>query len=115
MAEVEYSSRAVEWIEEAEPDAREQVRKKLEQAADFPEHFLRRLTNSPYYRLRAGTTGRWSTGGATRTRKSCSSAKSAIVTGFTTDWGCCGYSQRSIDRWVRAKAHTDGRFRHGGN
>lgn len=54
MADVEYSSRAVEWVEQADPDAREQVRKKLEQAADFPEHFLKRLTNSPYYRLRAG-------------------------------------------------------------
>jgi mRNA interferase RelE/StbE len=54
MADVEYSSRAVEWIEGAEPDAREQVRKKLEQAADFPDHFLKRLSNSPYYRLRAG-------------------------------------------------------------
>ena len=54
MAEIEYSSRAVEWVEGAEPDAREQVRKKLEQAADFPDHFLTRLTNSPYYRLWAG-------------------------------------------------------------
>jgi mRNA interferase RelE/StbE len=54
MAEIEYSSRAVEWLEGAEPDARGQVRNKLEQAVDFPEHFLKRLTDSPYYRLRAG-------------------------------------------------------------
>jgi len=54
MAEIEYSSRAVEWLEKAEPDAREQVRKKLEQARDFPSHFLKRLTNSPFYKLRAG-------------------------------------------------------------
>jgi len=44
VADVEYSSRAVEWIENAEADAREQVRKKIEQAADFPDHFLVRLT-----------------------------------------------------------------------
>jgi len=54
MADIEYSSRAVEWVEKAEPDAREQVRKKIEQAAEFPDHFLDRLTNSSYYKLRAG-------------------------------------------------------------
>jgi mRNA interferase RelE/StbE len=54
MADLEYSSRVVEWIEKADPDAREQVRNKLEQAADFPDHLLKRLTNSPYYRRRAG-------------------------------------------------------------
>lgn len=54
MADIEYSTRAVEWIEEAEPDARDQVRKKLDRAAEFPEHFLKRLSDSPYYRLRAG-------------------------------------------------------------
>jgi mRNA interferase RelE/StbE len=27
---------------------------RLEQAVDFPEHFLTRLSDSPYYRLRAG-------------------------------------------------------------
>ena len=54
MPDVEYSSRAVGWIEKADPDAREQVRKKIEQAADFPEHVLDRLTNSPYHKLRAG-------------------------------------------------------------
>jgi mRNA interferase RelE/StbE len=54
MADLEYSSRAVEWIEKADPDAREQVRNKLEQAADFPDHLLKRLTNTPCYRCRAG-------------------------------------------------------------
>jgi len=54
MADIEYSSNAVEWIEDAEPDARNQVRKKIEEAADFPDHFLVRLTNSPLYKLRAG-------------------------------------------------------------
>ena len=54
MADIEYSSRAVDWIESAEPDARQQVRTKLEEAAAFPSHFLTRLTASPYYKLRAG-------------------------------------------------------------
>jgi len=48
VAAAECSSPAVGWIENAEADAREQVRKKIEQAADFPDHFLVRLTNSPY-------------------------------------------------------------------
>jgi mRNA interferase RelE/StbE len=54
MADVEYSSRAADWLREAEPDVREQVMGRLEQARDFPEHFLTRLSESPYYRLRAG-------------------------------------------------------------
>jgi mRNA interferase RelE/StbE len=54
MPELEYSSRAADWLREADPDAREQVMSRLEQAVDFPEHFLTRLSDSPYYRLRAG-------------------------------------------------------------
>jgi hypothetical protein len=46
MVDIEYSSRAGEWVEKAEPGAREQVRKKIEQAATFPDLFLDRLTNS---------------------------------------------------------------------
>lgn len=54
MAEIEYSSDAAEWVSKADPDAKEQVRKKLEQAADFPEHFLQRLSGRSTYKLRAG-------------------------------------------------------------
>lgn len=54
MADVELSSRAAAWLQSADPDPTEQVTNRLEQAADFPDHFLTRLTNSPYYKLRAG-------------------------------------------------------------
>lgn len=54
MAAVELSSNAAAWLEDADPTAHEQVTNRLEQAADFPEHFLTRLSNSPYYKLRAG-------------------------------------------------------------
>jgi len=54
VAELTYSERAADWLREAEPDVREQVMNKLEQAVDFPDHFLKRLSNSQYYRVRAG-------------------------------------------------------------
>lgn len=54
MATVELSSRAAEWLENADPDAYDQVTSRLEQAADFPDHFLSGLTGRPLYKLRAG-------------------------------------------------------------
>jgi mRNA interferase RelE/StbE len=54
VADLEYSERAAEWLRNADPDAQEQVLKKLEQAADFPSHFLKSLRGSPFYRVRAG-------------------------------------------------------------
>ena len=54
MAAIEYSSRARQWLEKAEPDVQEQVLGRLERAAEFPDHFLTRLTNSPFYMLRVG-------------------------------------------------------------
>jgi mRNA interferase RelE/StbE len=54
VAAVEYSERAAEWLRDAEPDVQEQVLKKLDQVGDFPDHFLKRLSGSEYYRVRAG-------------------------------------------------------------
>lgn len=54
MAEVEYSFRPREWLENAEHDVGARVLERLERAAEFPDHFLTRLTNSPFYKLRAG-------------------------------------------------------------
>jgi len=54
VVEIEYSSRAREWLENAEPDVQEQVLDRLERVAEFPDHFLTRLTNSTLYKLRAG-------------------------------------------------------------
>ncbi|NKE38057.1 type II toxin-antitoxin system RelE/ParE family toxin [Natronococcus sp. JC468] len=54
MAETEYSERAADWLRDAEPDVQEQVMKRIEQAQDFPDHFLDRPRGSEYYKLRAG-------------------------------------------------------------
>jgi mRNA interferase RelE/StbE len=54
MADVVYSADAEEWLENADADAREQVLKRVDNAKEFPEHFLEPYTGSPYYKLRAG-------------------------------------------------------------
>lgn len=54
MAEVVASERAADWLRDAEPEVRDRIRKKLRDITDFPDHFLTRLSGSPYYRLRVG-------------------------------------------------------------
>lgn len=54
MAEIEISERAADWLRNAEPDVRERIMKKLRSIEDFPGHYLKRLSGSPYYRLRIG-------------------------------------------------------------
>lgn len=54
MAEVEYSDRAVEWMDKADPPVREQILKRIDRAKDWPDHFLDPSTGSPYYKLRSG-------------------------------------------------------------
>ncbi|MDZ7701649.1 MAG: hypothetical protein U5J98_06035 [Halobacteriales archaeon] len=40
MADIEYSTRAADWLRDAEPDVSERIMSKLEQAAEWPDHFL---------------------------------------------------------------------------
>lgn len=54
MASIEVSEKAAEWLEKAEDEIQERILKKLNDVADFPEHYLKRLRGSPYYRLRVG-------------------------------------------------------------
>lgn len=54
MGEIEVSNRAADWLRDAEPDTRERIKKKLRSIEDFPEHYLKSLSGSPYYRLRVG-------------------------------------------------------------
>jgi mRNA interferase RelE/StbE len=54
VTELVYSDHAVEWLEKAEPGTRERIVKKLDSIQDFPEHYLKRLSGSPYHRLRVG-------------------------------------------------------------
>jgi mRNA interferase RelE/StbE len=54
MADIDVSERAVDWLRDADPDVRERIMKKLRSIEDFPDHYLKRLSDSPYYRLRIG-------------------------------------------------------------
>lgn len=54
MAEVEYSDRATDWLRDAENEIATRIVKKLSEVSDFPDHYLKRLSGSPYYRLRVG-------------------------------------------------------------
>lgn len=54
MADIEYSTRAADWLRDAEPDVQERVMTKLEQAGEWPDHFLDALSGVPYYSVRIG-------------------------------------------------------------
>ena len=54
MAEIEIAERAADWLRDAEPDIRDRILKKLRSIEDFPDHYLKQLSGSPYYRLRIG-------------------------------------------------------------
>jgi len=54
MTDVVVSDRAAHWLRDAEPEVRDRITKKLHDITDFPEHYLKRLSRSPYYRLRVG-------------------------------------------------------------
>ena len=54
MANIEYSTRAADWIRDAEPDVQQRVLSKLEQAAEWPDHYLDALSGVPFFKLRIG-------------------------------------------------------------
>lgn len=54
MTEVEYSDQAVENLESLEPEIAERVMDKVDEATEWTEHRLVRLTNSSLYKVRAG-------------------------------------------------------------
>lgn len=54
MVEIDVSETAADWLREAEPDVRDRIMKKLRSIKDFPDHYLKRLSGSDYYRLRVG-------------------------------------------------------------
>jgi mRNA interferase RelE/StbE len=54
MTEVEYSDRAVEQLEALEAETAERIVRKLDDVVWKPDHYLKRLQDSPYYRLRVG-------------------------------------------------------------
>lgn len=54
MTSVYFTERGKERFDDLEPDAREQVRKKLKQCEEFTEHHLKPLKGRDDYRVRAG-------------------------------------------------------------
>lgn len=48
------SERAADWLHDADPEVRDRIRKTLHEVTDFPDHYLKRLSGSSYYRLRVG-------------------------------------------------------------
>jgi len=54
MTDVVVSDRAADWLRDAESETSKRIRNKLHDIKDFPEHYLKRLSGSPYYRLRVG-------------------------------------------------------------
>jgi len=54
MVEVDYSQQAADQLEDLETETAERIVSKLDDVVWNPEHYLKRLSNSPYYRLRVG-------------------------------------------------------------
>lgn len=54
MYEVTYSEKAIEKLEDMESEIRERIVKKLDDIKDFPEHYLKPLSNIDGYSLRVG-------------------------------------------------------------
>lgn len=53
-AEINYSQQAAEQLENLDSEAAERIVSKLDDVVWQPDHYLKRLTDSPYYRLRVG-------------------------------------------------------------
>ena len=53
-AEVEFSERAAEDLENLEHETAERIISKLDDVVWKPDHYLKRLSDSPYYSLRVG-------------------------------------------------------------
>ena len=58
MSSVEYTEQAIEQLEALDPHVADRVMNKIDEATDWTEHRLERLSGYPYYKLRAVTTGR---------------------------------------------------------
>lgn len=53
-ATVEYSEQAVSQLESLEEETAERIVSKFDDVVWKPGHYLKRLSDSPYYRLRVG-------------------------------------------------------------
>ncbi|WP_254838840.1 type II toxin-antitoxin system RelE family toxin [Natronomonas marina] len=54
MTDVEYTEQALEHLESLENHVADRVLNKVDEATEWTEHRLERLSGYPYYKLRAG-------------------------------------------------------------
>ncbi|ELY96936.1 hypothetical protein C482_14849 [Natrialba chahannaoensis JCM 10990] len=54
MTNVEYTEQAIGHLENLDPQVADRVMNKVDEATDWTEHRLERLSGYPYYKLRAG-------------------------------------------------------------
>lgn len=54
MTEVEYTKKALGQLEELDPPIADRVMNKVDEATEWTDHRLERLSGWPYYKLRAG-------------------------------------------------------------
>lgn len=54
MTEVEYTEQAVGHLEDLDPPVAERVMDKVDEATEFTEQRLDKLSGVPYYKIRAG-------------------------------------------------------------
>lgn len=54
MTDVKITSQADSHLEDLDTESRERILKKLAEAQDWTDHRLEKLSNWPYYKLRAG-------------------------------------------------------------
>jgi len=54
MTTVEYTEQALGHLEELEPHVADRIINKVDEATEWTEHRLERLSGYPYYKIRAG-------------------------------------------------------------
>ena len=54
MSSVEYTEQAIEQLESLDTHIADRVMNKIDEATEWTEHRLERLSGYPYYKLRAG-------------------------------------------------------------
>ena len=54
MTDVEYTEQAIGHLEDLDPQVADRVLNNVDEATDWTEHRLERLSGYPYYKLRAG-------------------------------------------------------------
>jgi mRNA interferase RelE/StbE len=54
MTEVEYTEQAIGHLEDLDPQVTDRVMNKVDEATEFTEHRVEKLSGYPYYKVRAG-------------------------------------------------------------